>query len=71
LKPGGIFAGATYIKGEGSKIRSMKNAMSAPSGFHWFDPEELYRLADRAGFIEWEQHIKKQAILFRVRKKAT
>jgi ubiquinone/menaquinone biosynthesis C-methylase UbiE/uncharacterized protein YbaR (Trm112 family) len=70
LKPGGIFAGATYIKGEGSKIRSMKNAMSAPSGFHWFDPEELYGLADRAGFIEWEQHIKKQAILFRVRKKA-
>ena len=69
LKPGGIFVGATYMKGEGSKIRSMKNAMSAPSGFHWFDPEELSGLAARAGFVEWEQQIKKQAILFRARKK--
>jgi ubiquinone/menaquinone biosynthesis C-methylase UbiE len=69
LKPGGIFVGATYIKEKGSKTRSIKDMMSTPSGFHWFDPEELFGLADRAGFIEWEQHIKKQAILFRVRKK--
>jgi ubiquinone/menaquinone biosynthesis C-methylase UbiE/uncharacterized protein YbaR (Trm112 family) len=71
LKPGGIFVGATYVKGKGSIPRSMQDLFSAHSGFHWFTPEELFGLARQAGFIGWEQQIKKQGILFRVRKKAS
>jgi ubiquinone/menaquinone biosynthesis C-methylase UbiE len=69
LKPGGIFVGATYVKGKKSLIRFMQNAISFRSGFHWFESEELFEPSRRAGFVEWEQHVKKQAILFRVRKK--
>src|SRR3990172_6763296 len=59
LKPGGIFVGATYVKGKKSLIRFMQNAISFRSGFHWFESEELFEPSRRAGFVEWEQHVKK------------
>jgi ubiquinone/menaquinone biosynthesis C-methylase UbiE len=69
LKPGGIFVGATYVKGKKALIRLMQNAISFRSGFHWFEPEELCETSRRAGFVEWEQHINKLGIIFCARKK--
>lgn len=69
LKPGGIFVGATYIKTHHPIKKWVQKLISERSGFHWFQPEELYRLAETAGFTDWEQHINKQGIVFRVKKK--
>lgn len=68
LKPGGIFVGATYIKSAGTVKGIIQKWISFRSGFHWFEPEELFELSHRAGFVEWEQHINKQGIIFRVKK---
>jgi ubiquinone/menaquinone biosynthesis C-methylase UbiE len=69
LKPGGIFVGATYIKAEGGLKRGFQNRLSDRSGFHWFETKELQNLAGRAGFVNWEYQIKKQGIIFSVKKK--
>jgi ubiquinone/menaquinone biosynthesis C-methylase UbiE len=68
LKPGGIFAGATYLKASGMKKKWFQDYISAAHGFHWFEPEELQGLAAGAGFTGWEQYVKKQGIVFRARK---
>jgi ubiquinone/menaquinone biosynthesis C-methylase UbiE len=69
LKPGGVFVGATYIKAEGGLKRGFQNMLSGRSGFYWFETEELHDLAKRAGFVNWECQVKKQGIVFRVKKK--
>jgi SAM-dependent methyltransferase len=69
LKPGGIFVGATYIKGGGGVKHGLQHRLSARSGFHWFDTQELQDLAKHAGFVDWECQINKQGIVFRVKKK--
>ena len=68
LKPNGIFAGATYIK-KTATGKILKNALEPFLKFHWFEPEELQELASNAGLVQWEHQIKKQGIVFRVRKK--
>lgn len=68
LKPGGLFVGATYVEGTGLIKSTIQKWVSFRSGFHWFTRDELFELTRNAGFIEWEQHINKQGILFRVKK---
>jgi SAM-dependent methyltransferase len=69
LKPGGIFVGATYIRGGSAPIRAIQKFVSSPLSFHWFTPTELASLAAGAGFTGWEMEIRKQGIVFRVKKK--
>ena len=69
LKPGGIFVGATYIKTTHPIKKWVQKLISERSGFHWFQPEELYQLGEDAGFVDWEQYINKQGMVFRVKKK--
>jgi SAM-dependent methyltransferase len=69
LKPGGIFVGATYIKAADGLKRGFQNILSARPGFHWFETKELQDLACHSGFVNWEYQIKKQGIVFRVKKK--
>lgn len=66
LKPGGIFVGATYIKGGGALKRKFQDHFAKRSGFHWFEPEELRELCDNAGLIGWEAHRLKQGLIFKV-----
>ena len=70
LRPGGIFVGATYTKSKSPLKRGFQKIISDRSGFHWFHSEELFQLAARAGLIDWEQHVHKEGIVFRVKKKA-
>ena len=69
LRPGGIFVGATYIKTKSPLKHGFQKIISDRSGFHWFKPEELVQLALDAGFIDWAQHVNKEGIVFRVKKK--
>jgi ubiquinone/menaquinone biosynthesis C-methylase UbiE len=69
LKPGGFFVGATYIKAAGGLKLGFQEMLSARSGFHWFQTKELHDLVCRSGFVNWEYQIKKQGIIFRVKKK--
>jgi len=68
LKPGGVFVGATYCRGGGFTKRQIQNYVTAAHGFHWFEPQELRRLAESAGFVGWQHFIRKQGIVFRVNK---
>lgn len=47
----------------------MKDGLEPFLNFHWFDINELQQLAANAGLINWEHHIKKQGIVFKVKKK--
>lgn len=68
LKPGGVFVGATYCRGGSVMKRHFQDYISGVHGFHWFDPDELQGLAADAGFSGWEHAMRKQGIVFRVRK---
>ena len=68
LKPGGVFVGATYCRGGGFVKRKIQDYISAAHGFHWFELQELQNLAEEAGLIGWQHFIKKQGIVFCVRK---
>jgi SAM-dependent methyltransferase len=69
LKPGGIFVGATYIRGGSAPVRAFQKLVSSPLSFHWFEPAELAGLAVGAGLTGWEMQTRKQGIVFRVKKK--
>jgi hypothetical protein len=60
--------GATYCRGGGFTKRQIQNYVTAAHGFHWFEPQELRRLAESAGFVGWQHFIRKQGIVFRVNK---
>jgi ubiquinone/menaquinone biosynthesis C-methylase UbiE len=68
LNPNGLFAGATYIQNTAGG-GMLKNALEPFLKFHWFKVEELKELAFNAGLTGWEHRIKKQGIVFKVRKK--
>jgi SAM-dependent methyltransferase len=68
LREGGVFVGATYCRAKGGRKKMMQNYVSSVHGFHWFRPDELRELAERAGFSGWEQRVKKQGIVFRAEK---
>ncbi len=65
LIEGGIFVGATYCLVDGGAKRKFQDHVSTAHGFHWFRPEELRGLAERAGFTGWEHRTRKQGIVFR------
>lgn len=67
LRPGGIFAGCTYIK-KTSAGKIIKNALEPLLKFHWFEVEELKQLASEAGLTGWQHDTRKQGIVFRVKK---
>jgi ubiquinone/menaquinone biosynthesis C-methylase UbiE len=69
LRPGGIFVCATYLKAQSLIKRGFQHIISKRSGFHWFELKELNELVSRAGFVNWEYHVNKQGIVFRVKKK--
>jgi SAM-dependent methyltransferase len=68
LKPGGIFVGATYLRGKSAIKRAMQRVVSSRSSFHWFVTGELEGLAGNAGLTGWEQHVHKEGIVFRAMK---
>ncbi len=68
LRPGGIFVCATYLKASNIIKRGFQHIVSKRSGFHWFELKELEELVSRAGFVNWEYHVNKQGIVFRVKK---
>jgi ubiquinone/menaquinone biosynthesis C-methylase UbiE len=70
LKPGGIFVGATYLRGKSAFKRAMQRVISSRSSFHWFGPDELAGLAGNAGLTGWEQYVNKEGIVFRAVKGA-
>jgi len=71
LKPGGLFVAATYCRAAGFLKIKIQNHISSAYGFHWFEREELRHLAEGAGFTGWQHVMKKQGIIFSVKKRET
>lgn len=71
LKPGGLFVAATYCRAAGFLKIKIQNHISSAYGFHWFELEELRHLAESAGFIDWQNIMKKQGVIISVKKPDT
>lgn len=68
LRPGGVFACATYCVADSEAKQRFQRHVSRVHGFHWFDPVELRALVEGAGLTDWHQSINREGIVFRARK---
>jgi len=52
------------------RVKSVIQSFFLRSGqwIHWFDQQELQNLSSQAGFINWEEQIYKQGVVFRIQK---
>ena len=50
LSPDGVCVLTTFVRGRGRVRRLLKSLMQRPTGFGWFEPDDLTRRLNQAGF---------------------
>ena len=50
LRPDGLLVIGTFVEGSGLMRRALKRAAALPTHFKWFNPQDLRKRLERAGF---------------------